>query len=128
MKDIRTELDAIANSAEGRRAFEYVYRLSLTCECERGGEPAQPAADDEDGVLQDQTAPVFSSFSEYLSQKLLHPLLHHRNRAESIHAYECAHFATAPMPRLYLRFCGHSNRSLDLPIGLSCRPRDGSVV
>src|SRR6266566_3849726 len=34
----------------------------------------------------------------------------------------------APMPRLYLRFGGHSKPPLDLPIGVTHRPRGGSVV
>src|SRR5262249_37520094 len=58
MKDIRPELDAIADSAEGRRAFEHAYRLPLPRKRERGGQPAKPATDDEDRVLQDQTALV----------------------------------------------------------------------
>src|SRR5262245_31003553 len=79
MKDIRPELDAIADSAEGRRAFEHAYRLPLVRERERGGQPAKPATDDEDRVLQDQTALVFSC-----SQRRLNGLLHVARRHRSI--------------------------------------------
>jgi hypothetical protein len=40
MKDIRAELDAIANGAKGGRAFEHRHRSAVTRERERGGEPA----------------------------------------------------------------------------------------
>src|SRR5262249_50076716 len=79
MKDIRPELDAIADSAEGRRAFEHAYRLPLARERERGGQPAKPATDDEDRVLQDQTALVFSC-----SQRRLNGLLHVARRHGSM--------------------------------------------
>src|SRR5262249_26581631 len=69
MKDIRPELDAIADSAEGRRAFEHADRLPLARERERGGQPAKPATDDEDRGRQDYTALgfSFSAASEWLT-------------------------------------------------------------
>src|SRR5262249_28008766 len=79
VKDIRPELDAIADSAEGRRAFEHAYRLPLARERERGGQPAKPATDDEDRVLQDQSALLFSC-----SQRRLNGLLHIARRHGSI--------------------------------------------
>src|SRR5262249_13984225 len=82
MKDTMPELDAIADGAEGRRAFEHADRLPLARERERGGQPAKPATDDEDRVRQDQTALVFSC-----SQRRLNRLLHvARRRIEASHA------------------------------------------
>src|SRR5215510_13327569 len=51
MKDIGTELDAIADRAKLRRAFEHARRAPVAGERERSGEPAEPAAANEDGVL-----------------------------------------------------------------------------
>jgi hypothetical protein len=63
MKDIGAELDAIADGAEEGRAFEQRHRLPVTCERERGGEPAEPAADDQNGFLQRQITLLFPFFS-----------------------------------------------------------------
>jgi hypothetical protein len=49
MKDIGTELDAKADGAEGRRAFEYPYRLAMARERECSRQSTQPAANDCDG-------------------------------------------------------------------------------
>jgi len=48
VEHVGAELNAIADGAEGRRAFEHTHPLPMTCERQRGREPAQPAADDED--------------------------------------------------------------------------------
>src|SRR6266511_747364 len=85
MKDIRPELDAIADSAEGRRALEHAYRLPLPRERERGGQPAKPATADEDRVRQDQTALVFS-FSQRRLNGLLHVARRHRSIARTFYA------------------------------------------
>ena len=52
MKDVRAELDAAADGAERGRAFEHADRDAVARERKRGGEPAEPAADDQDGIAQ----------------------------------------------------------------------------
>jgi hypothetical protein len=46
VKDIRTELNAIADGAEGRRAFEHCHWLTMTCEGQRGREPPKSPSND----------------------------------------------------------------------------------
>ena len=50
MEDIRPELDAVADGAEFRRAFEHAALDAVACERERGGQPTKPAADDQNGI------------------------------------------------------------------------------
>ena len=50
MEDVGAELDAVADGAEFRRAFEHARGPSAPRQCQRRREPAEPAADDEDGV------------------------------------------------------------------------------
>ena len=50
MEDIGPELDAVADGAEFRRAFEHAARDAALRERKRGGEAAKPAADDQDGI------------------------------------------------------------------------------
>ena len=49
MKDIGPELDAVADGAEFGRAFEHAGRPAAARQRQRRGQPAKPAADDEDG-------------------------------------------------------------------------------
>ena len=50
VEDIGTELDAVADGAELRTAFEDARRQSATRQGKRRGEPAEPAADYENWV------------------------------------------------------------------------------
>ena len=50
VKDVGAELDAVADGAELRRAFEHARRPAAARQSERRREPAEPAADNEDGV------------------------------------------------------------------------------
>jgi hypothetical protein len=63
MKDIGSELDAIADGAERRRAFEHAHCLSVTRRRKRGRKSAKAAADDEDRALRAHIGLTSSSFS-----------------------------------------------------------------
>jgi hypothetical protein len=50
VKDIGPELDAVADGAEFRRAFEHARGVAAVRQSERRGEATKPAADDQDGI------------------------------------------------------------------------------
>ncbi len=50
MEDVGAELDAVADGAELGRALEHTARQPVPGERKRGGEPAEPTADDQDGI------------------------------------------------------------------------------
>src|SRR5262245_42493035 len=70
MKDIGSELDAIADGAERRRAFEHAHRLSVTCQRKRGRKSAKAAADNEDGVPRADISLTSPSFSSAASRRI----------------------------------------------------------
>jgi hypothetical protein len=49
VKNIGPELDAVADGAEFRRAFEHARPTATARQSQRRRQPAKPAADDEDG-------------------------------------------------------------------------------
>ena len=50
VKDVGPELDAVADGAEFRRAFEHARGAAAPRQRQRRGEAAEPAADDQDGI------------------------------------------------------------------------------
>ena len=50
VKDVGPELDAVADGAEFRRAFEHTRGTAAPRQRQRRGEAAEPAADDQDGI------------------------------------------------------------------------------
>ena len=55
MKNVRSELNAVTDGAELRRAFKHARRAAALAQCQRRGQPAKSTADDQNGFTPGHT-------------------------------------------------------------------------
>ena len=63
VKDVRAELNAVADGAEFLRLLEYADAHALAAERQRGRQSAKPAADNQDGIIFRHRSPQLSADS-----------------------------------------------------------------